>query len=313
MMKRSTAMVFAALLTATALNAPPAQGADPTTSDCLNASDGSVTLRNAHKLRGARAQLLVCGAASCPADIRNECMKHVEELNSAIPTVVFEAKDAAGNDVLAVKVTMDGEVIAERLEGTPISLDPGSHSFTFESAGQAPITKTLVIRESQKDRREGVTFGAGAPAAAPPPPSAPAPQAAPAPQPVGPEAPPPTTDSGDSTKRILGFVIGGVGIAAVGIAIIEQVTALGRDSDSKTAAASSDPAVQATVHTLHEQALDAQNYALASGIVGAVALGTGAVLIVTSSGSGATAKTTGWQLVPDVSPRRGGLVLRTTW
>ncbi|HEV3191705.1 MAG TPA: hypothetical protein VGY54_14445 [Polyangiaceae bacterium] len=312
-MKSSVATLSAIAFALTMQASRSAQAADPTTSDCLTASDNAVALRNQHKLRAARAQQLVCGAASCPADIRVECLRRVEELNAAVPTAIFQAKDAAGNDIIAVKVTMDGDPLAERLEGTPISLDPGPHSFTFEMAGQAPVTKTLVIQESQKDRRETIVFGLGA--AAPPgipatPPAQPAPVL---PQPAAQVGEAPPTSSGNSTKRIVGLVIGGVGVVAAGVAIFEQVTALGHDSDSKSAAASHDPAVQGTVHTLHEQALDAQTFAIVSATIGVVAIGTGAYLLVTSSAAPPAAKETGWQLVPELAARGGGLVLKTTW
>jgi len=103
-------------------------------------------------------QLLTCASANCPADIRKDCTSRVEEVNAQIPTVIFRAKDASGADITAVKVTMDGEVLADRLEGTALSIDPGEHTFTFETAGQSPVTKKLVIQQNQKDRAEVVTF-----------------------------------------------------------------------------------------------------------------------------------------------------------
>jgi hypothetical protein len=51
-------------------------------------------------------------------------LRRVDEINAAIPTVIFEAKDGAGGDLSAVRVTMDGEVLAERLEGTALSINP---------------------------------------------------------------------------------------------------------------------------------------------------------------------------------------------
>lgn len=84
-----------------------------------------------------------------------------------MPTVVFLAKDGAGTDLSAVKITMDGDVLAERIEGSAIAVDPGEHTFTFETAGQAPVTEKLLLVEGQKERRETVTFGGGATAAAP--------------------------------------------------------------------------------------------------------------------------------------------------
>ena len=144
---------------ATVVAAHPVLAADPTTADCLSASESSLSLRNQHKLREARAALLICAAPSCPADVRSECSRRVGEVNAAIPTIVFEAKDAAGNDLSAVRMSMDGQPLAERLEGAALSIDPGVHAFTFETAGQPTLQKQLVVREGEKDRRETVTFG----------------------------------------------------------------------------------------------------------------------------------------------------------
>jgi hypothetical protein len=171
LLTRTTALLAAAavMTTAAALRA-----ADPTTGDCLAASEKSLALRNEHKLRAARAQLLVCASANCPADIRKECARRVDDVNAAIPTVVFGAKDGVGNDLATVKVTMDGEVITGKLDGTAISLDPGAHTFTFEAAGQPPLTKQIVVREGEKERREMLQLGK-APAAPPPGPAPTAP------------------------------------------------------------------------------------------------------------------------------------------
>ena len=46
---------------------------------------------------------------------------------------------------------MDGQPIAERLEGTPLFIDPGAHTFSFETPGQPRAEKYFVIREGEKD------------------------------------------------------------------------------------------------------------------------------------------------------------------
>jgi hypothetical protein len=102
----------------------PAHADDPTTADCLGANEAALKSGNEHHLRAERGHLLVCASASCPADVRSECLRRVDEINAAIPTVIFEAKDGAGGDLSAVRVTMDGEVLAERLEGTALSINP---------------------------------------------------------------------------------------------------------------------------------------------------------------------------------------------
>jgi len=136
----------------------------PTTTQCLSASEAAIKLRRDHALRDARVQLLVCASASCPADVRAECTRLVDEVGAAIPTIVFALKDAAGNDVPGVRVTVDGKPIEER-EGVAIALDPGPHSFLFEAAGRPSAERTFVLREGEKDRRERIIVGRAEPAA----------------------------------------------------------------------------------------------------------------------------------------------------
>ncbi len=136
-----------------------AGAAGPSVGDCLSATETSLKLRAGHKLHAARAQLLVCSAASCPADVRQVCMRRMNEVNTAVPTIVFAATGGGGQPLSAVKVTMDGAVVATVLDGSALSLDPGSHQFTFEVAGQPPVTKTLILYEGEKNRRETVVIG----------------------------------------------------------------------------------------------------------------------------------------------------------
>jgi hypothetical protein len=160
-MKRPVLAV--AVVTAFALTTGVVQAADPSTAECLAATESSVKLGNEHKLRAERAQFLVCAAASCPADIRKDCASQAESVSAQIPTIIFAAKDPSGADLSAVKVTMDGEVLTERLAGIALSIDPGEHTFTFETAGQSPVTTKFMIQQAQKDRRELVTFGSPVP------------------------------------------------------------------------------------------------------------------------------------------------------
>ena len=73
----------------------------------------------------------------------------------ALPTIVFEAQDAAGADVGTVVVKMDGQLLAEQLTGAAIEVDPGEHVFTFETNGGS-TEKRLVIYEAEKNRHERI-------------------------------------------------------------------------------------------------------------------------------------------------------------
>lgn len=203
-----------------------ARAADPTTAECLAANESSIKLRSDHKLVQARAQLLVCAASSCPEQVRAVCTAHVAQVTAAIPTVVFQASSPAGTELTDVKVTMDGALLASGLQGTALTIDPGQHEFTFETPGQPAVTKTLVIHEGEKDRREKVVIGTEAPPVPPPvtqgpPAAAGTPIPAPPPSPssgVTPSTPPVADDADGSDARSAwrrrGFITGGVGLAA---------------------------------------------------------------------------------------------------
>jgi hypothetical protein len=208
------------LLFAGSTLAPLAIAAGPTTADCLAATESSLKLRNAHKLRGARGQLLICAAPTCPSDVRADCTRGIEEINAALPTVVFTVKSATGDELSAVQVTMDAEAVADRLDGTPLTLDPGSHAFTFAVAGQPPVTRTLILHEGEKARRETITLSTPAPAVVAPVPVL-APVVVPPAAPLAPLAPTPaapeTSGGAGHGRRLVGLVVGGVGVAGLAV------------------------------------------------------------------------------------------------
>jgi hypothetical protein len=245
---------------------PQALAADPTTGDCLAASEASLKSGNEHHLRTERNQLLVCAAASCPADIRKECVRRVDEVNTAIPTIIFEAKDGSGKDLSAVKVTMDGDALAERLEGSALSIDPGEHTFAFATEGQPPLTKVFVIRESEKDRREAITFGVG--------------DVVSSPLQAGAEASVTTGSTGLGTQKILAIVAGGVGVVGLGVGTAFGLVTMSKKSDAQKACPNlcADP----NGVSLWSDAKSAGNVSTVAFIVGGVALAGGAALWFTA-------------------------------
>lgn len=196
----------------------PALAADPSTSECLAASEASLNDSNEHALRAERRHLLVCSAGSCPTEIRKECMRRVEEVNAAMPALVFEAKKGDGTDLTDVKVTMDGEVLTDHLDGRALEVDPGKHTFVFETEGEDSITKELVVAEGVKDRRESVVFG---------------------PVPVSGAGAGGPADAGDQakggmpTQRVVALVAGGLGVASVGTGAVFGVMAMQKKQDAE--------------------------------------------------------------------------------
>lgn len=266
-----------ALVAALVLLEAPAQAAEPTTADCLAASDASLKLGNEHKHRAERSQLLVCAAAACPSEIRKECSRRADEANAQIPTIIFEAKDASDAALNAVKVTMDGEVLAEHLDGTALSVDPGEHTFTFEAAAELPVTKTLTIQESQKERREGIMFAAPMATLRP----------GPAPQPTGgqqlPENPPAAHVGQQAlgTQKSLAIVAGGVGLVALGVGTAFGVVAMSQKSAAQSACPTNPCGTQDGVNRWNN-AGSTGNVSTIGFIIGALGVGGAAILWLTA-------------------------------
>jgi hypothetical protein len=149
--------------------------ADLTKEECIEANVQGQELRSQSKLSAARDQLRACAAASCPGLVREDCTRRLDELEKVQPTIVFSAKDSAGNDVAGVTVAVDATP-AGTLDGSELAVDPGEHVFTFVAPGQPAVSRALVLSIGEKDRREQVIVaGAVAPiarpaAALPPPP-----------------------------------------------------------------------------------------------------------------------------------------------
>ena len=250
-----------------------AYAADPTNADCVAASDASLKLGNDHKLRAERSQLLVCAATTCPSDIKKECLARVDEVNTQIPTIVFSAKGSSGADLSAVRVTMDGEVLAERFQGTALSIDPGEHTFTFETAGQPPVMKKLVIVQGQKDRREVITFGTDQGGTATPG--------------ALPSTPPPNDSGGMGTQKLLAIVAGGIGIVGLGLGTVFGIMASSQKSDAQSACLSNPCSTQDGVNKW-STAGSTGNISTIGFIVGGVGVAGAAVLWFTAPSSSST-------------------------
>jgi hypothetical protein len=275
---------------------------DPTTPECLAAYEQSITLRDQHALNAARAQLLICASTTCPEEVRSECSRRVEEVNAQVPTLVFEVRDHNGNDLSEVSVTMDGVLLAPRLDGTAFSIDPGEHAFVFNAEGTVTVTKRFVIRDSEKGRREKVVLE---------PEPAPALAATPAPLPAPPvQAPPPAQpQASNDDLRIAGVIAGATAVAALGVALYEDISAHSQYAASKRAAQSGDASERAKTHGLYTDAKQAQTIAIVIASVGAVALGASAYCLLAGGSDVERDHTSEGRavLAPWVAPTSGGV------
>ncbi len=138
----------------------PRAFAEDSVAACVKAAEEAQTLRSAHRLRAARQSFLACAQSSCPLVVRQDCAGWLSEVDKLMPSIVVQARDTRGVELVDVRVSADGDVIAERLDGLAISVDPGVHLFQFESPGVPPLQQKILIREGEKGRALNVTLAA---------------------------------------------------------------------------------------------------------------------------------------------------------
>jgi hypothetical protein len=218
---RTTNLALAALLGAS-LIAGRAQADEKNA--CIAASEKAQSLRDDRKLLEAREQFLACAREACPAAVRKDCADQVADLVKRTPSVVFHAKDRNGQDLVAVKVTSDGKVLTEQLDGRSLPLDPGVHTFRFEAAGNEPLEEKIVLAEGEHDRAVNARFGGGAVEAS--------------------TGGGPATSTAAPAKKgapIGAFVVGGVGIVAMGVGATFYALAFSQKSSDQSATGCAPP------------------------------------------------------------------------
>lgn len=195
--------------------------------ECAAAYDATQTLREQGKLLEARQQALACSNANCSSYVVKDCTQWASEIEASLPTVVFVVQDASGADTTAVRVSVDGHVLGEKLDGKAVPLNPGEHVIRFEMAGAGPVEQKVLIRQGDKYRNLSAAFKGDKPKDAQPSTLHEAPPS----QPPGPRhdsatpSPPPSqretnsgwryTSYGAAGLGVLGLVVGAVSGAMV--------------------------------------------------------------------------------------------------
>jgi hypothetical protein len=198
--------------------APPAPA--DAKKQCVSAYGESQRLKRDGKLRDAREQLIICAQVSCPASLRNECVPWLSQVEAAMPSVVVEARDLAGRETIAVQIAVDGTLLANKADGRSIDVDPGEHAFRYEFQDKV-IEEKLVIREGEKHRKLHVDFSKLA-----------APPAASSSSPPAVEEPPPPSPL--RKVPLLTWILGGVGVAALGSFTAFAVVGKGKENELKS-------------------------------------------------------------------------------
>jgi hypothetical protein len=292
---RSSALFFvlATLGASTAAHAAGAAG-------CADAFDQSQVKRDAGKLLDARQLLLVCQARNCSRTQQKLCSEWLVDVKQRIPSLVLSAKDGAGGDIVAVNVAMDGVPIATKLDGLPIEVDPGPHSFVFELADGTKAERTVIADERSQGKLVSVVLQKP-PAASQ---SASAPDATNATS-SEPGSRDPTSRTGGSPLKTVGLVVGAAGVAALAVGTVFGIEALSTkgshcESGLCDAGSASTAYKQATISTF-------------GFVAGGVLLTGGVTMFLLTPKDPGERPAASATLAPTVGPSGGGLQLSGRW
>lgn len=162
---------------------------------CLAAHEEGLALRTQKKPHAAHEKFVSCARAECSVVVRKECAEQLALAEKDAPTVALEARDEAGLDAPAVKVTMDGAPLTERLTGTALDVEPGEHLFHFQRADGKSIDQRVLVVEGDKNRKVLADFATLV-------------------KPIGPQPPPPPPPK--AAIPIASFALAGVAVVGLG-------------------------------------------------------------------------------------------------
>jgi hypothetical protein len=223
--------------------------------------------------------------------------QHIHALESRLAHIsVFVAENAR---VPGLSVTVDGSPLGEAAWGVAMPVDPGKHIVRAEAPGRRPFVTTVDV-PSPKAVRESVEIPAlAAETSGASPDSAQVAIAAPA------------ADKTNS-KRTVGWVVGGVGLASIGVGTYFGLRAFSKWSDRNDGCVNGCTDAAKTAGDDASQAATISTVAFGAGLA---AVGVGTFLVLTSGGekerSAATAASL--RMGPGAVGRGAGLWMTGEW
>jgi hypothetical protein len=231
---------------------------------------------------------------------------HVASLEPKLSRLAIEVPSSAAR-VPGLEVRRDGIVTAEAAWGTAVPVDPGEHVVEASAPGKQRSRSTVKIGP-KSDRvtlsipvLEDETIATQPAAVVPPARSAEVPAVDGA-----------ATEAAGSGRRTTGFVVGGVGVAALGVGAFFGVRAITKSSEAKSLC-SSDACTNPDAVSINGDAKTAARVAdvvIGAGLVAVVA---GAYLVLSSPKSVPSRSTKTLHVTPSADRHGGGLSLQGRW
>jgi hypothetical protein len=199
--KLSTTIFAAAAGFGGVLHAAPAQAEDA-------GAQCSASYELAQRERGKGAFLeatqaaQACSQIECNPLIVQECIKLLEQFHAETPTMVFSARNGRGEEIANVRLEIDGKQVTDHIDGMAIAVNPGLHTFRFQTEGADPVEIKHTARVGDKNRLIEVQLGKPEPK----------PTEIGGVAPLAPTAPPPKK----AGIPVASYLLGGVGVIGLG-------------------------------------------------------------------------------------------------
>lgn len=152
----------AGLLIAATLPTSPSEAAKPLRV-CIDAHAEGQVERAAGRLVRASERFRACAVEACPAVIRKECTDLGVTLDAEIPSLVVRAEDARGQIIPGARASIDAGRELQKLDGAPVSLDPGVHQIDVSLPDGRRQTVHLSLSYGEKARPAVARFEAAKP------------------------------------------------------------------------------------------------------------------------------------------------------
>lgn len=218
---------------------------------CVDAATRGQEDRDRGDLSSAHDAFIACAQPECPEAVATSCAEWLADVKRRIPSVVFRARDSQGADLRHLAVRIDATVVLEELTGRSVTVNPGHHRVRFERSDGTFVERELLFAEGEKDRLVVVDW---------------------------PPASEPSSPAPGRNALPKGFwVLGGVGVAALGTAGVLGLTAI--DDASSLRGSCGPRCPQSELDQLKQTLL----FADLAAVVGVVSLGLAAYFALTSS------------------------------
>ncbi|HLK41297.1 MAG TPA: hypothetical protein VKU41_31315 [Polyangiaceae bacterium] len=211
-----------------------------------------------------------------------------------------------GSDVPGLEVKRDGVPVGRAEFGNAMPVDPGSHLVEASAPKKKAFSSSVTVAPKQADAQVTVALADDAEALAAAPAPAPAPSLATPAATTTPSAP---VDQGTpgATQRVVGLVVGGVGVAGLVVGSVFGLEAQSKNSDAlKPQNCRTSTLCSPNGLSLTDDAKNAATISTVAFVAGGVAVAAGAVIWLTAPRAAAS---TGLRAVPVVGLGYGGVAV----